>query len=606
MCGKRLILVALGSAIGAVALLFSSAPAVATVAVPTALPAMPGVEQEPNGSAVTANPIASGERVRASLDPGDDVDYYRFVASAGDHVFAATMTNAFGSSDGETQLTLLRALDSKVIETDYDSGSFGPHASSIAGAETPTSGAYLLKINHAWANGELPAYDLYLRLQSGQPVEEVEPNDTMATANSPAGRYISGIHASPGDRDFYAMQLHAGDTVFLSLDADPERDEQSFHARLGFGPLNDPNYTVVVSDLGSTGAAALIPSNSYEITVSKDGTYYALVSALDPTEGSAAATYRLSATVLPATLPRCHTYTIMPSPGTIPDGGAASFTIPVPDFGTVERAAIALDLTHTLPTDLSTSLRAPSGYEVPLFSGAGISSATHMVASFDPYAAVAPTFILRPVMLQPELSDPRAWLSGQEAQGSWSLVIRDDRLDETGSLARADLILCGPPDSEPLPTNSPTDVAPVLASLNITPKRFRAAISTAIASAGKARAPVGTTISYADSQAAVARLDMFRLVPGRKVGGGCVPVRRANRNKPFCARESLVGGIAHSDVAGENVVRFNGRVDGRKPPLSPGKYVLKVTATSASGKSSNTLAGRFRVAPGRKPLLGGM
>lgn len=597
MWGQRLFSVALSSliAVGCVVVMGVPTTAAAAVAVPTPLPAAPGVEQEPNGGPAKANPIVSGGRVRGSLVPANDVDYYRFVASAGDHVFAATMTNAFASSDGETQLTLLRAQGSQVIETDYDSGSFGPHASSIAGAEIPANGVYLLEVNHVLTDGELPAYDLYLQLRSGEPVEEIEPNDTAEAANLLGGGYLSGAHGFPGDRDRYAMQLSAGDTVFLSLDVDPERDEQSYHARLGFGPVNDADASVVVSDRGSTGAAALIPSDSYEITVSKDGTYYALVSALDPAEGSASATYRLSVNVLPAVLPSCHTYTVMPSPGTIPDGGETSFTIPVPDFGSVDRAAIALDLTHALPSDLSASLRAPSGYEVSLFSGAGAPSTTHMVASFDPYAAVAPSFTLRPVMLQPELSDPSAWLSGQQAQGAWSLVIRDGGLGETGSVARADLILCGLL-LEPPPA-SPTDVSPALTGLKITPRRFRAAGSKAPANASSVRVAVGTVVSYVDSEAAAARLDVLRLVPGRKVGGKCMPVRRPNRGRSYCERERPVGGIPHADVAGENAISFKGRVDGRKLPLLPGKYVLAVTATSAGGKPSNRLTGRFRIAP---------
>jgi subtilisin-like proprotein convertase family protein len=596
MGGNRLLLAALGCAISVLTPLWMNAPAMAAVAAPTLLPAAPGEEQEPNGSVATASPIASGERVRASLAPGDDVDYYRFVASAGDHVFAATMTHAFGASDGETQLTLLRAQGAQVIETDYDSGSFGPKASSIAGAETPTDGVYLLKVNHAWADGELPAYDLYLQLRSSQPAEEAEPNDTMATANPLSGGYFTGAHAFPGDRDFYAMELSAGDTVFLSLDVDPERDEQSYHARLGFGPLGDDNASVVVSDRGSTGAAALIPSDSYEITVSKSGDYYALVSASDPTEGRADATYRLSATILRAAQPSCRTYTTMPSPGTIPDGGEATFTIPVSDFGTVDRAAIALDLTHTLPTDLSASLLAPSGYEVPLFNGAGSDFATHVVATFDPYAAVAPTIALRPLMVQPELGDPHAWLSGQQAQGLWSLVIRDRSLGKTGSVAQVDLILCGLPDPSPTST-SLADVAPVLTSLRIAPRRFHVATGKGTPSSGNAAVASRTNISYADSQAAKALLDVFRLVPGRETGGRCMPIRRSNRGRSYCLRERPVGHITHADVAGGNIVRFNGRVEGRKLPLLPGKYALVVTAASAGGKPSNKLSGRFRVLP---------
>ena len=76
--------------------------------VPTALPATPGSEAEPNDSLANASAIASGERVRGSVFPARDVDLYRFTADAGDRVFATAMTNGSAGSDTDAQAAAAR------------------------------------------------------------------------------------------------------------------------------------------------------------------------------------------------------------------------------------------------------------------------------------------------------------------------------------------------------------------------------------------------------------------------------------------------------------------------------------------------------------------
>src|SRR3954466_2389769 len=92
----RLLLPALSAC---VIVLLCAATARAADAVPTVLPASPGSEAEPNGTAATASPIQAGERVRAMISPAGDVDRYGFHAEAGDRVFAMTMTQ--GSASGQ-------------------------------------------------------------------------------------------------------------------------------------------------------------------------------------------------------------------------------------------------------------------------------------------------------------------------------------------------------------------------------------------------------------------------------------------------------------------------------------------------------------------------
>lgn len=260
---------------------------------------------------------------------------------------------------------------------------------------------------------------------------------------------------------------------------------------------------------------------------------------------------------------------------------------------------MGLDLTHTRMADLDVTLRTPSGYQVPLFTDIAAvkagGSVTRLTARFDPFAAVSPTFTLRPVFVQPELGDID-WLEGQQAGGTWDLVVSDGSPGETGSVASIDLVLCGPPS---LPAQNRTEIAPQtapqLSSLTISPPRFRAS-SEGVSSGRKGKgAPIGTVISYTDSQPAHAKLSVFKKVPGRKVRGRCVPVRRLNRDNASCIRHRWKGSFTHRDVVGRNVLRFSGRINGKK--LGPGIYKLLVIAVSPNGISGNRLTGLFTVVP---------
>src|SRR5690606_21316004 len=119
-----------------------------------------------------------------------------------------------------------------------DNGSFAALSSSIAGASIPSTGTYFLKVNDFTAGtaSERP-YELHLSVLSGAPTPEVESNDTPATANPlPANGWVSGTRdpALATEQDWFSLTLNAGDTVFLSLDVDPERDGVVWNGRLGF------------------------------------------------------------------------------------------------------------------------------------------------------------------------------------------------------------------------------------------------------------------------------------------------------------------------------------------------------------------------------------
>lgn len=117
-------------------------------------------EVEPNDSPAQATPIAPGV-VRGSLFPANDWDYYSFSATAGDRLYALTMTSASASSSTDSVLELYGPDGTTLIEHDNDDGSFSSNASSIAGAVLPTTGTYYLRVRHNQATGQLFPYDLY-------------------------------------------------------------------------------------------------------------------------------------------------------------------------------------------------------------------------------------------------------------------------------------------------------------------------------------------------------------------------------------------------------------------------------------------------------------
>ncbi|MHB9033492.1 MAG: PPC domain-containing protein, partial [Anaerolineae bacterium] len=192
-------------------------------------------EQEPNNSSGEATPLAGMSAVvEGNIRPAADADYYCFTAEAGDRVYAATMT-AFSSSASDTFIALLNSSGG-IIEEDDNDGTFSDYASSIAGAVIPSAGTYYLRVIAKYTNQQIRPYRLYFRLQRGTPVPEVEFNDIDTFANPlPASGWVTGAAGSMNDFDWYTMTLKAGDTVFLSLDLDPERDNVSWNGTVSLG-----------------------------------------------------------------------------------------------------------------------------------------------------------------------------------------------------------------------------------------------------------------------------------------------------------------------------------------------------------------------------------
>ena len=197
-------------------------------------------ETEPNDTVATANALPGNQAVvLGNISPANDVDYFSFTAQVGDRVYAAMQTQ-WSNASGDSRLQIIGSDGLTVLEFDDDDGVFSGFASSIAGTIIPAAGTYYVRAYGYSATTVITPYHLHVRVQSGTPTPEVEPNNDLATANPlAASGWISGNISAIADPDFFSFSLNAGDSVFLGLDMDPERApaNTNWNGRLGLRHL---------------------------------------------------------------------------------------------------------------------------------------------------------------------------------------------------------------------------------------------------------------------------------------------------------------------------------------------------------------------------------
>ncbi|MFM9903957.1 MAG: pre-peptidase C-terminal domain-containing protein [Pyrinomonadaceae bacterium] len=418
-----------------------------------------GSEIEPNNTFATATTLTGSDvKIRGDVYPNADEDWYKFTAAAGNRVYAAVMTSYSSSGSTDSQLRIFGSDGTTQLEFDEDDGSLGGLSSSIAGAVMPAgTGTYYIQVKHPLATSQLRPYELYLKVQSGSPTPEVEGNDTQATANPlPPSGWVSGARnpAVATEQDWYSFTANAGDTVYLGLDLDPERDNVQWNGRLGLALFGDATNQILVVDDASVGSAANPLSEAMFMTVKTAGTYYAFVDSATAATGGPTATYNLSVSVIPKTNVgiNCTTYTSTNVPLPIADGALTSSTITVP--ATTARIAstkVSINATHTLMADMDVNLRSPAGNDNGLFNDIGATATggqTMMDLTLDQYSSGVPFVftVLRPLILKPEFSYRLDWYDGENPSGVWTLDIRDDLVNATtGTLNSWSLEICEQP-----------------------------------------------------------------------------------------------------------------------------------------------------------------
>lgn len=414
-------------------------------------------EVEPNADAgsatpLTVDPVTGGALIQGNIFAGGDVDVYSFTAQAGDRIFAATQTaqSANGSTDSELELLDIDGLTP--LEVDGDNGTFGALSSSLAGVAIPANGTYYLRTQHFNATGQLRHYRLYLRVASGAPTTETEPNNFPPGQAPIPGGYIAGATTDAFDFDLFSIDLNAGDTVFISVDVDPERDNVQWNGQAGIGPFG-PGLFLFGNDDGSEAGP---DSEAFFMTVQDAGTYAAFISSpfASPTFG----TYIAAVTVFPQPArPLCTTYDSTDIPTVIGDNGLTSSTITVPGSVRIADINVAIELNHANMPDLDVFLRSPAGNNNALFTDVGSATQSNMDLVFDDEAAL-PIGLFNVVLgthMSPEPSSRLHWYDGEEGGGTWTLDIYDDTAGNTGNLTNWSLTICeAPPIMEVCPVGT--------------------------------------------------------------------------------------------------------------------------------------------------------
>lgn len=393
------------------------------------------VEDEPNNNRKLANELVYTETVRANIHPAKDVDWYKFDAPAGQRFSAATSTLASSNCSKDSQVDLYDA-GGNLLASDDDSGAInGDVASSIAGVLLPTTGTYYLRVSGDGA-ATIQPYQLYTNLYDNTPVAEIEPNGSLPTAQMfPIGEAINGTVSSGADYDYYKLMLNAGDTVFLSLDMDPNRTGANWDGRVGLGVFN--GIVLVGNDVN-----AVAPRSEAMIwTVRDTGTYYAFVDGNGaPSDGP----YHLSINVFPGVNGfDCMTYLTTDIPKTIgPAPGTVQSTLTITPTNKVTDVNAKILITHELPSDLQLSLRAPNGKQVPLVWNVGSSFYKILQTEFDDEAGVTPYGIYDHITYQPQAPNRLSQFNGLNPMGEWAIVITDTLVSNGGTLFDWQLELC--------------------------------------------------------------------------------------------------------------------------------------------------------------------
>ena len=146
-----------------------------------------------------------------------------------------------------------------------------------------------------------------------------------------------------------------------------------------------------------------------------------------------------------------------------------------------------------------------------------------------------------------------------------------------------------PPPPPPPPGPPPPPAPLALTALTIKPAAFRAASSGGSVTARKR---IGALVSYKLTLAARTTFAVQRRTTGVRNGKGACVARARDRTGRSCTRYVNNGTFGHDGKAGQNALRFTGRVSSRK--LKPGRYRLVATATAGT-RTTAPRAKSFRI-----------
>ena len=244
-------------------------------------------ESGPNDTPATATAFRFG--IEGSINPVSDADFFSLgTPASGSRLFALVDGVAGNSTDFDLRVTT--TTDTLEYDDSNAGDAFGFASPCVAGTAL-TGTPVFLRLNHFAATPAEP-YRLYAIVQPpiASATLESEPNDTIAAADSAANNYFSGSLSGPApsiDTDLFSFFASAGDLIFLSVDADPQRNNTPINAALALiGPggadlisANDGSAaSSTTSGAGSlTSVNPFSPSEGIVYRATTTGTHYARV-----------------------------------------------------------------------------------------------------------------------------------------------------------------------------------------------------------------------------------------------------------------------------------------------------------------------------------------
>ena len=235
---------------------------------------------EENDTRSAAAPLGAGTERGLSACPSDD-DFYSVSVGAGDTI---TVAAEFSHAEGDIDLRLLDGSGSTV-------------ATSASGSDdesltyTPTSsGRYTIRVSLFADRGSTPGntYSLNVDIEGGATdceEDRLENSDTLETAEVLLPELYTRLNVCPGDDDYYAFLLDAGDTIRIEVtfsDAEGDIDlrlldedgtqvagssSTNDNEEIEYTATADAFYTLRIQLFGDDGSS---PGNFYDLRVNVD------------------------------------------------------------------------------------------------------------------------------------------------------------------------------------------------------------------------------------------------------------------------------------------------------------------------------------------------
>jgi hypothetical protein len=153
------------------------------------------------------------------------MDAHSFTAGADYRIHAATLTGFSGGS--ADMLRDVVASDSSMWLEEEDCGGTSGSRSKIAGTVLPTTGTHYVRVrqfNTTSLSGTIHSYHFYLRVLSGSPIPEKEPdNDGPPQAPRSNGWGSRVIGPATAKNDSFAITVNGSDAIGVIAGVDLER-----------------------------------------------------------------------------------------------------------------------------------------------------------------------------------------------------------------------------------------------------------------------------------------------------------------------------------------------------------------------------------------------